>query len=221
MIHKIIHQVLTEKITDIQNNLSLLDDLFTNNFELTATELAAIKTYFTSKGFSVVNGYPKTDAKFPLVAIILQSEREVTNFLGESGGQIIDDTDPYYNADVLSSVWEHVYNLAIYTEHPDITAYYYELVKYILFANLAVFNDYGCHNYHFAGMDLAPDPNYLIENLFARQFIFTCHREFQEIDAASLASKAFQIAGVHLEPDDENAEVGDVKTLITTYSEGD
>jgi len=41
------------------------------------------------------------------------------------------------------------------------------------------------------------------------------------VDRLSLSQKAFQVAGIHVDKSGSPSDVGGVKTLVTTYTEGD
>ena len=223
MIHRFVHNVLTAGVIAITADLSLLDDLF-NDYLLTAKEIAMIKTLWGTKPLNVINGYARRDTDFPAVAIVLAGENEAVNFIGDDAPQIEDEEDPYNGADVESAIWAHNYHLFIYTGHPDVTAYYYEIVKGILLAGLDTLTEKDCFEYKFSGMDLAPDPGYLPDNLYARQMVFGCQREFQRVDRASLAGKGTSVAGMHVDSSGRAGDVddlGDVKTNITPYTEGE
>lgn len=219
MIHRLLHDILTDGIAAITADITLLEDLFADHYEIEATETAAIREYFETNGFNVINGYARSDSVFPLVSIVLASEGESTTVIGDDGGQVLDEEDPYYTADIEAAFWDHVFHLYIYTGNPDITAAYYELAKVILLAGLATFTDDGCFGYKMSGMDLAPDPKYVPEHLFVRQLVFSCQREFQRIDKDSRLSKAFAVAGIHIDESGSPRDVGGVKTLVTPYSE--
>ena len=72
-----------------------------------------------------------------------------------------------------------------------------------------------------SGGDMAPDPRYMPEHLFVRQIKFGCNREFLRTDLATLRQKAFTVSGIHVDSSGSPSDVGDVKTLITTYGVDD
>jgi len=218
MIQRYLFDLLTQGKDAILANSKLLDDIFERDYALDATEVAAIKTAFANDPPTIINGYARQDTDFPCYAIVLGGEGESVTFLGDSAGQIDDETDPLYRADIDSSVWDHNYNIFIYTEHPDLTAYYYEIAKSIMVAGFRTLANVGAlFNFTLSGTELAPDPAYLPEHLHVRQLAFKCSREFQYIDRDSLLSKAFQIAGIHVDKTGSPSSVGGVKTLVTTY----
>ena len=219
MIHRYLHDILTEGIAAILASPLILDELFQDNYELVSTEAAAIKTYFTTNGFNVHNGYPRTDTKYPSINIILGDEAEVESVLADTGGDITDENDPNYKAEILTAIWSHTYRLLVMTDHPDVTAYYYEIAKFILLEGFHDLIDDGMFEFELSGNELAPDPRYIPEHLFARQLIFSCQREFQRIGRARQRLRGGSISGLHVDSSGSKEDVGDVKTNVTTYVE--
>jgi len=221
MIHRYLHQLLTEGVAKMLADPSLLDDLFLANYALAKAEVDSIKTFFATHPPEVINGFARVDSNFPLYAITLSNEVESLQFLADDGGMITDIEDPLYGADIETAIWTHAYEILIYTEHPDVTAYYYEIAKYILLAGLRILSDEGAFEFEMSGGDLAPDPKYLPEHLFARRITFKTDREFQIIDKNSRLFKAFQVSGIHLDRSGSPNDVGDINDGVTTYRPGE
>ena len=150
----------------------------------------------------------------PVWAIVLENENEAVTWIGDESGMIEDTSDPNFGADIEGSVWEHRYGIWCYTEHPDVTAYYYEVMKSILVAAHQYFIEQEILNMNLSGMDLAPDPKYVPEHLFARRMVFTCQREFRVLQTDP-AGKAFKVSGIHVDSAGSPSDVGGVKTLVT------
>lgn len=217
MINRYLHILLTQGVTQIQDDPSVLDLLFQDNFLLSDEELAIIKTYFKDHPPNIINGYPRSDSEFPLVAITMSSDMESETFLNEDGG-FIDDTDSeYFGMDIKTAIWDYVHQLHVYTEHPDITTYYYEIVKSILLANLDYLVDLDCFSFAISGTELAPDPRYIPEQIFARVITFKCSSEFQRFDKESRWRKAFKVTGIHVDKNASNWDTGNVATNVTPY----
>lgn len=217
MLHRFLFNVLKTGLTAVKDDPRILDDLFAEGYQLDSSESEAIKTYFLAKPPTVINGYARQDTIFPAIAIVLSSEREAQNFLGDSAGQVMDDSD-LDGADIDSAIWEYSYNLLIYSEHPDVTAYYYEITKSIMLAGYDYLTENGMFEFTLSGTELAPDPRYLPEHLFARQLQFKCQREFQRIRRDSLLLKAWKLSGIHVDKGGSPRDVGEVKTNVTIYN---
>ena len=217
MIQRYLFTALKNGIDQINADPEIITDLFTN-FDLTTTEIEAIKTWFAATPPEVHHGYARVDTKFPSYHIILGSENESDHVLGDEGVMIDDPEDENFGADVKTTIWEHNYQVLCYAEHPDATTYMYEIAKTILIVNAhSFFTEAGLFFQYISGMDLAPDPRYLPENLFGRQLTFKCKREFCRVDKDSAAGKAFQVSAIHVDKSGSPSDVGGVKTKVTLF----
>lgn len=219
MIHRYLHTILTEGIAALKDTPKVIDELFQDNYELVSDEASTIKEYFIANGCNVSNGYPRRNTEYPTVNIILGDEAEVEHVIGDTGGDITDEDDPNYLAEILTAIWEHTYRLIVITEHPDVTAYYYEMIKFIMLEGFGELVDDGCSEFQLSGAELAPDPRYIPEHLFARQLVFSCQREFQRMGRARQMYRAARVSGIHVDSSGSASDVGDVETNVTTYTE--
>ena len=220
MIHRYLHEILTVGFQFVRDNPSVLDELFQENYVLESDESDSIKTYFLAHGCNVVNGYPRDNTKFPAIAITLGAEMETQHFLGDSGGIVDDDTSPDFGKEILASIWDHSYNMLVITEHPDVTAYYYEIAKFVILDSLDILTNDGQFEFQISGKELAPDGNHIPEELFIRELIFRCEREFQRI-SRNIIKVARSVSGIHLDDGAQPSEVGYVKTNVTTFQPND
>jgi len=221
MINRYLYDILVSGIQVIQDDPSILDELFQQNFILGPETAEQVKTYFQANSLNVVNGYPRSDSKFPLVAITLLSDRESEYVLNDDAGFIMESDDPNFGQDIKTTIWEYMYQLLVYTEHPDISAYYYEIVKSIILINIDVLSDLDCFGFSLSGSELAPDLRYLPEQLFARQLTFKCNSEFQRFDKESRWVKAFAVRGISVDKTASKRDTGDIVTNVTPYVEND
>jgi len=220
VLHRMIYGVLEDGVQRFIADPTMLDELFKTMLGLEDTETATIKSYFLAHPPAVFNGYMRRDAKFPCFAIVLGQEQETEQVLNRYMGRQTDETEDHYGADVIGSIWNYVYHIFTYTEHPDITSYYYEIAKAILNLSIQQFLEYGIFDLAFSGMDLAPDLQYLPEHLFVRQLQMTFQKSSQHINPLSTLGKAFKVAGIHVDKSGSPSDPGEVKTLISTYSTG-
>ena len=212
MIQRFLYTTLKDGLEKVKNDPSILEDIFEELWRLAPSEVEGIKTAFAAKFPGVIHGYARSDTNFPVFSIVLGNEGEDQHYMGDDAGMIDDTDDPNFGADCLSAIWKHTYQILCYTEHPDLTLYYYEIAKAIfLTANL---NSLDLFQVHISGMDLMPDPRYIPEHLFVRQMSFECNREFMRIDKNSKLGKAFKVAGIHVDKSGSPSDVGAVKTLV-------
>jgi len=221
MIQRYLFELLTLGVAEFQKRPVLIEDIFSQQYGLDATEVAAAKAYFLENPPDVINGYARRDTKFPALAVVLAGEGESKDFLGYGAGQVMDESDPLNHADIKSAVWQYTYHIFSYADHPDVCLWYYEMAKTMIWSSMRWLEAKGLMIMSMSGMELAPDPKYIPEHLFVRQLVFQCQREFQFVDRLSLSQKVFQVAGIHVDKSGSPSDVGGVKTLVTTYTEGD
>lgn len=216
MIQRLLYQRLKDGIDIILNDLSILDEIFVDMFELSQAEVDKIKIAFTQQTPNVIHGYAPTESDFPLYSIVLQSERETDTYLSDDAGMIDEPSDPDFGTDVYSSLWESTFHILCYTEHPDLTVYYYEIAKSILISS--DFVSWGVIDYSMSGQDLMPDPRYIPEHLFARVLVFDGKYEFRRLGYQSKLGKAWKVRGIHVDKSGSQSDVGGVKTLVDPTS---
>lgn len=214
MIQRFLFLALKDGIDQIKADPTILEQLFEELYELDPTEVDAIKTHFEAKPPKVIHGYAPRDVEAPVYSIVLMADGETETFLNNDAPQITDIENPDFGADVKSSIWQSTYHVLTYAEHPDVTSYYYEIAKSILLASTDFFADRDLFDIQMSGQDLAPDPRYIPEHLFARRLVFTCDREFARVDRDSKAGKAFKVGGIHIDKSGSPSGVGGVKTLV-------
>ena len=219
MIQRFLGTTLQAGLAAIQSDLTLLDDVF-QQFDLSATEQTAIRTWFGANPPGVKFQYARTDDKFPLYSIILGNEEETDLFIGNDGelidaslGDYVGRDDPDFGSDVKSSLWQSTYQIWCCAEHPDGTQYLYEVAKAIFLS--ADLDACGLHSIKFSGMDLALASQYVPEHLFIRTFQIRGKSEFERLDRSARLRKAFKVEGIHIDKTGSPSDVGDVKTLVS------
>ncbi len=115
----------------------------------------------------VFYGYARQGAEMPCVSVILEDEQESQGVLGQYVGETLPD-ERGSTASYTGSFWDHTYTLLIYAEHPQITAGLYQVVKAILVGAENVIEEAGFSGMHLSGGELAPNQEYIPENIFAR-----------------------------------------------------
>jgi hypothetical protein len=217
MIQRYLIDLLKDGFDAITADPLLLDDIFLENYGLAKAEVDTIKLYYAAHPVMLVNGYSRQDNKYPAIAITLGNEGESQTMLGDDAGMVDDEGGLLDHCDINSAIWEHTYLLTVISEHPDVTAYYYEMAKTILLAGLEVLIEKGLASIKMQGQELLLDPTYMPEHLFMRQIIFTCERELQQINRDSRLSKAFRIGGIAVDNSGSPSDVGGVKTNVSIY----
>lgn len=226
MIQRYLYTAIQTGIDAIAADPTILDNLFQKQYSLPDTEMAAIKTSFIDNPVTVSHGYARTSDSFPRIAIILASESDeiyLSDDVGQIGeGDLDDEDDEEFGANITGSMWTAVFQLLCYAEHPDVALYLYELTKDVMFASSSYFDSVALQKLGMSGGDLGLDARYEPLHLFVRQVTFRCRYEFTHVDRASRLGKAFAVAGIHIDSSGSPGrtdEIGDVKTLVTPYEE--
>lgn len=227
MIQRYLYTAIQTGINAVAADPEILDNLFQEQYDLSDTEMAAIKTSFVDDPVTVSHGYARTSDSFPRINIVLSSDSESDPYLGDDAGMVgedddDDDDDEEFGSEITGSMWTAAFQFQCYAGHPDIAIYLYELTKDIIFAALPYFKSVGLQKLGISGGDLALDARYVPAHLFARQVTFRCRYEFTHVDRDSRLGKAFAVAGIHIDSSGSPGradEIGNVKTLVSPYEE--
>jgi len=208
MIERLLFTALYDGIAELTANPTRLEQIFQTYHGLSATETASIRKVFEAKPPNVIHSYAREDSKFPLFAIVLNNEQETTKVLSDFGGFVDPDAVEAMYAEtgaaedledraITTTFFRHVYDILIYTNHPDVTIYYYELMKYFLMRARDFFREHRLYDLTLSGGDLTPDRQYLPAYLFTRRLAFSCGSELPVI--GQKAADTFQsIEGLHV-----------------------
>ena len=202
MIERLIYTALQAGITELLENPLRFHRIFVDYYGLTDGETAKIREYFEANPPKVIHSYAREDSKFPLYAIILQSEMETDKALGDYGGMITFDEalaagdSGASGAEVFGSIFTYNYEIITYAKLPDVTLYYYYLAKYFMIREREYFVENDLFDLNLGGLDLAPDPRYLPAHLFGRTLRFSCQREMAVIGESVV--RASKVEGIHV-----------------------
>lgn len=219
MIERLIYTALEEGIAELITELAKLERFFTKR-GLSAGEVAKIRAYFVDKPPELQHNYPRKDAAFPLFAVVLGTETESKKLLDDSAGFVSEEEAALlYDAsltgtEVKSSIYSHTHHVMVYTEHPDVTIWYYELAKYFLTRQRDFFKTRGILDTLFSGQDMAPSSGYAPEWLFVRRLTMTSMSELAIFDDKPPRAKS--LGGAYV----DNRVTG-VVANVTPYTEGD
>lgn len=133
----------------------------------------------------VVHGYARIGGRFPSYNIVLSGEGQDQQYIGQSLGfedhldeakALVDRVEKALGRQVKCGVerWKFDYSIFVYAEHPEVCLSCYNVLRSIFIGSQKKLLEEGAEmpaeTPAFSGMDLAPDPRYQPENLFARQF---------------------------------------------------
>lgn len=217
MIHKKIYTTIEDGIDTITRNPDIINIIFERQYGLTKGEVSKIREYWAASPPTVKHGFASAEPKFPMYSIVLGDEHETEHFLANDAGFVEDGE--YKGADTESVIWDLTYQLMTWAEHPDVTAWYYEILKEIIVAAVPTYNEEGIFTVTLRGNDLQPDPRYIPEHLFVRQLTFNCQREFIRINTDSLFTKFNKVGGLYVNSETDPVDVAEVIPRLTVFEE--
>jgi hypothetical protein len=178
---------------------------------------------------TLVHGYPRIGGQFPCWALTLGSERTAQAYLGDDVLMVTEDGEFQYDPETGSVInpkgrrVEYNFNILVISDHPDVTVWYYHLLKQIIWRRHDELISRDLDNLDTNGADLAPDPRYMPSDMFARQLMVQIQGE--EMWAEVMGEFGQTIEGIALnETGDGRTASADpeasVKGLITPYTTG-
>lgn len=204
------------------------------DLRLSVAEAAKGKVYFAggtnSEGDTIearpptlIHGYARTGGPFPCWALTLGGENVAQRFLGDDAVPLDEDGDRIFDPETGEVVDPKVryvtytFNVLVIAEHPDVTLWYYSLLKAIILSQREAFLNQDLSVPEISGADLAPDPRYLPHDMFARQLTITVDGEEYWAEARTGFGGSVSIA-----IDDTGTEAtegeGSVTAKVTTFA---
>lgn len=177
-----IRLALLQGVTAISADVNLLDSVLD---DLSASDLASIKAYWTDHPPTVVSGYARAEGPFPCFAVTLMAEESAQDYTG--AGQEASFLGSAKSGTKFKRRVSGSYGVSIYGEHPDIVACYYRVARKIVNVGMWRLLEGGLNEPVLSGADLAPDPRFAPENLFIRRLTITVEYEEVWTDQDALA----------------------------------
>lgn len=239
MVERIVYEVVREGLSYYTADSGQRFERFLlDEIRLSASEAAKGRVYFAggtnSEGDTVearaptlIHGYARTGGPFPCWAIVLGGEREVQTYLNEDALPLDSEGNRFFDpetGDVIDSKIrrvEYTFNLQVIADHPDVTLWYYHLLKYIVLRQHNSFLENDVEPPMISGADLAPDARYLPSDVFVR--ILTLQIQGEECWSEPIEGGfATTVSGIAVDDTTEGLTNGDatssVTAGITTYS---
>jgi hypothetical protein len=190
MAERIIFEVVDAGLDVFKGDPRKFERFLIREIELEPDEAAKGRLYFAggtnSQGEPVparpptlVHGYARTGGPFPVWAITLAAERSVQEYLNQDAAALDEDGEVYIDEDtgaVLDAKArrvEYTYNILVMADHPDVTLWYYHLLKLIILSSLEKLEARHLDDVALTGSDLVPDPRYLPHDMFGRTLTVT------------------------------------------------
>lgn len=235
MIERLIIKALRAGIADFQAEPQRIDAFCIDQLGLSSAEGDKVREIFLAKPPNVIHQYPRQDSKFPLYAVVLGSDRESLKALGDFGG-FVGDRAGVGSLELLgmnsvspdtmfsSSIFDYVHHVMVYSDHPDVTIYYYELAKHILIRERDFFKAAGILDMALRGQDLGPNEAYTPEYLFTRKLEMLSKQEYRVFGARGVIINRIEgtliVGGENVCLDDPQV-LADITTYVQTIGSDD
>lgn len=163
MVERILKRLLEAAIKTLKDNPKEANRFFGHFFDISvgSAERDQFVQAFLREPPRVVLGYARSGAELPCYSIVMTSEEEAESFLGDYVGE--DDEYEYLGAD-----FDATYAIYTYASHPDMAQVLYQLSKAIVHAGKGLLFSEGALSVAISGGELAPDENYMPENMYVR-----------------------------------------------------
>lgn len=166
---------------------------------------------------AVVLGYPRSSVTFPVIAIILNEESEAQNAIGDFMGETLgegEEGSPY--ADYVGAIFDAQHGVYVYAEHPDVCLYLYHFVKMIMLGGKDWLLSQGVIEVSLSGGELAPQENYLPENIFCRMVTVKTVAPFSVPRPALVDARKARVVGLY----QDDVVVDGIQGGVHSYPEG-
>jgi len=202
-----------------------------NELELSVAEAAKGRIYFAGgtndEGDAVEarpptlrHGYARTGGPFPSWNIILGGEREKQPYLNDDALGITEDGERFFDPETGEVVdakirrVTYMINIQVIADHPDVTLWYYHLLKRIVLSQHDAFLEKDIYSPTIGGADLVPDPRYLPHDVFARQL--TLEIEGEECWTETLEGGfSTTVGGIAVDDTGASKTSGDASASVT------
>lgn len=177
MVERFIKNLLRDTIEVLLKDPDELRRFFSAFFDSTIgeEELNSFVASFIKSPPRSVLGYARSGAELPIFATVLTSEEESDAFLGDFVGQHEDERSGFENT---GAFFDATYSVYVYSTHPDMCAVLYQFAKAVIHAGKGFLMSNGVLEVKLGGGELAPDENYMPENMFVRVLRVTAKHPF-------------------------------------------
>lgn len=203
IVERKIYTIIKEGIEWFKADPNRVYEFLVKRAELEPEEARKVQDYFSMDPDdpdhwggppTVMHGYPRYPGPLPCYCLVLMDDGIKNKFLGDDGGTIGDEEEKWTDLDGEDALPQVKYSsyrfeIGVYVyDNPDICVYYYHLLRFMLFDRAESFHELGISNVEFTGRDVAPDPKYLPENIWARVTSLTVETEEWASDAKGPAT---------------------------------
>jgi hypothetical protein len=163
LVERLLRVLLSESVTKLQNDENECRRFFSHFFDPTVDEDEREEFITNFRNFPPrsIQGYARMGAELPVFSIVLTSDNETDEFVG----QFADDEA---GTEFVASFFESVYSIYVCASHPIQAVYLYQFAKSVVLSGKIALLANGCHTVSISGGELAPDEQYMPENMYIR-----------------------------------------------------
>lgn len=173
---EVIRSILEAGIAAFTADATLFDPVWRG---LSPGDMTRLKNVWASNPPTVISGYAREGAPFPLVAITLLGDNPNQDYLGINEHWMDADEDEVFDAGELGGSVRTTgsFGIFIYAAHPNVCAAYYRAIRHVLNVGRKTLVQAGLQEPQITGVELRPDARYTPDNLFVRQLTLTVEYE--------------------------------------------
>tara|TARA_R110002126_G_scaffold36707_19_gene111399 strand:+ start:423 stop:1139 length:717 start_codon:yes stop_codon:yes gene_type:complete len=171
-----IKTLLETGIATIVADPTLLDGIWTG---LDPADLTRLKSVWATNPPTVVSGFAREGAPFPLFAITLAGDNPNADYLGLGEHWVDLDDDDVFDSGELTGVVRTTgsFGVYVYAHHADVCAAYYRVARFVFNVGRKALIQAGLQEPQMTGVELRPDARYTPDNLYVRQLTLTVEYE--------------------------------------------
>ena len=205
MVDRVLRGLLQNTIDQLIASPADLERFFSHFFDPTVgvKERQDFVTNFKRQPPKAILGYARSGVQTPVYAVVSESENESDSFLGDYVGQTTGARAPESQVDPASeftgALFEATYGIYTYAEHPDVASYLWHLSKAIVHGGKKFLLSCGVLEVSLSGAELAPDANYMPDNMFVRVLRVHTKQAFTAPRVLLVDPNRFRMVGIHVD----------------------
>lgn len=150
-IDDILVDIIRDRLTFLKNNIHFIDEIFSSASDDLRNQL---KHYLTTQNIKVIKNYPRDQAQLPAYAVLLGSEEEIV----ESLGNYLEDVGD--GAELYGTMFKSRYRIETWSTNADLTVGLFLILKWIFLDARDALIKQGLLLQHLGAADLEPLPNF-------------------------------------------------------------